>query len=541
LFNSCNGLNIADAIIELGLSQAVVMREPIHDQVARDFLTEFLQKIYGGEDVHDALLSTCEYLKTKQNLTYPSAYLIPSIFRHPDAQLFRLRPWGWLSKIKQWLPNKLEAVTLSILFLCSLEQLPMQPWLLATRQLAQAAYRDYTGQLYAPKSLQNPPVLLVEIDSSSLRSAPENISEFTPLNRRYLARLVDKLIELDISIIGIDYILDLPQPENDADLARSLKSAVSQTPPTWFVFTTIRGSGDTWNSVHPKLASSHWSLNGHIYVLARSSYEQGWYMRLLMGNEPEQTPYPFSYLLAWLAKIEEENAQDAFPKPSLENQSDLIQQMGQDVPKEHKDLQRERFFQPWQKQPITSLSYKFLKQKWFYPTIDFSIPPDRVYQKITAKELLAMSGDRQASLPPVAIIAAGDYGNVGLPTGSQDGHPIPDAFQYWIDENRLEIYGGEIHAFMMEHVQNQRQLYWIPDIFAIALAVIIGTILKQIFANDRQRLSRRKIVAIGSAIAVLYVAISLQVYIWWQLAIPIVLPAIALSSYILSIFWRRNQ
>jgi hypothetical protein len=242
-----------------------------------------------------------------------------------------------------------------------------------------------------------------------------------------------------------------------------------------------------------------------------------------------------------LAKIEEENAQDAFPKPSLENQSDLIQQMGQDVPKEHKDLQRERFFQPWQKQPITSLSYKFLKQKWFYPTIDFSIPPDRVYQKITAKELLAMSGDRQASLPPVAIIAAGDYGNVGLPTGSQDGHPIPDAFQYWIDENRLEIYGGEIHAFMMEHVQNQRQLYWIPDIFAIALAVIIGTILKQIFANDRQRLSRRKIVAIGSAIAVLYVAISLQVYIWWQLAIPIVLPAIALSSYILSIFWRRNQ
>lgn len=541
LFNSCNGLNIADAIIELGLSQAVVMREPIHDRVAREFLTEFLQKIYGGQDVHDALLLTCEYLKTKQNLTYPSAYLIPSIFRHPDAQLFRLRPWGWLSKIKQWLPNKLEAFTLFILVLCSLEQLPIQPWLLATRQLAQAVYRDYTGQLYTPKPPQDPPVFLVEIDSSSLRSAPENISEFTPLNRHYLAKLVDKLIELDISIIGIDYILDLPQPENDFYLERSLKSGISQTPPTWFVFAAIRDSDSDWVSVYPKLASSHWSLSGHIYGLTTSHYEQGWYMRLLSEKTPEKTPYPFPYLLAWLAKIHAENAQYTFPKPSLKSQTNLIHKMGDNIPNHHKNLQGESFFDPWQKPAITRWCYQHLKQRWFHPTIDFSISPDRVFKKITAKDLLAMSGDKKQSLPPVAIIAAGEYGNMGLPQGNPDGYPIPDAFQYWRDENRLEIHGGEIHAFMVEHTLTQRRIYWIPDIFAIALAVVLGTSFKQIFTNKKQLPSRRKFLYFGSAIAVLYVAISLQVYVGWQLAIPIALPAIALSSYIVSIFWRQSQ
>lgn len=37
IFNSCNGINIAEFLINLGLSQVAVMREPIHDQVAQIF------------------------------------------------------------------------------------------------------------------------------------------------------------------------------------------------------------------------------------------------------------------------------------------------------------------------------------------------------------------------------------------------------------------------------------------------------------------------------------------------------------------------
>ncbi|WP_071515483.1 CHASE2 domain-containing protein [Geitlerinema sp. PCC 9228] len=546
LFNSCNGLNIADAVIDLGLSQVVVMREPIHDRVAKEFLTEFLQKISVGENVHDALLSTCKYLKTKQNLTYPSAYLIPSIFRHPDAQLFRLQPRGWLAKAKQCLPNKLEAFVLSLVFLCSLEQLPIQPWLLATRQLAQSIYRDYTGQLSTPKLSQQlpPPILLVEIDASSLRSAPDKISKPTPLNRRYLARLVDKLTALDVPIVGIDYLLDFHQEENDAYLARSLKSGVTQTPPTWFVFAAIRGSEEgSWNSVNSNLASSNWSLNGHIYGLTNPSYTKVWYMRFLLGKEPEEIPYPFPYVLAWLVEIRAENAEHMFPKPSLKSQSDLIKQMKKKLPKKYENLQQDRFFYPWQKPVFTSFAYQFLGQRWFHPTIDFSIPSSSVYQTITARDLLAMSNQKSSlQNTQAAIIIPGEYDNMGLTQGSPDGHPIPDAFQYWIaDKDRMEIYGGEIHAFMIDHILNQRRIYWIPDILAIAVMVVLGSILKKMFVNRSQLPSRRKIFYFGSAIAILYVASSLQIYVWWQIAIPMVLPAVALSSYLLPMLWRRKQ
>lgn len=42
LFNSCSGLTIAQSLIELGLNQVVIMREPIHNQVAQTLLTYFL-------------------------------------------------------------------------------------------------------------------------------------------------------------------------------------------------------------------------------------------------------------------------------------------------------------------------------------------------------------------------------------------------------------------------------------------------------------------------------------------------------------------
>lgn len=120
LFNSCSGLSLANSLIDLGLSQVAVMREPIHDRVAQVFLIWFLQSLAQYQDVHDALICACEHLKQKQNLTYPSAYLIPSLFCHPDAKLFRIEPRGWKYRLKQWLPTRQEAIALSTFAVISL-------------------------------------------------------------------------------------------------------------------------------------------------------------------------------------------------------------------------------------------------------------------------------------------------------------------------------------------------------------------------------------------------------------------------------------
>lgn len=66
LFNSCSGLSIAKSLIDLGLNQVAIMREPIENTVAQVFLVKFLQVLAQEKDVYDALNETCQFLKKIQ-------------------------------------------------------------------------------------------------------------------------------------------------------------------------------------------------------------------------------------------------------------------------------------------------------------------------------------------------------------------------------------------------------------------------------------------------------------------------------------------
>lgn len=100
LFNSCQGLDIAAALIDRGLNQVAVMREPIHNRVAQAFLIQFMRSLANFDDVHTALQKASQALRSESNLTYPSAHLVPSLFRHSDAVLFRLWPVGWQAQVR---------------------------------------------------------------------------------------------------------------------------------------------------------------------------------------------------------------------------------------------------------------------------------------------------------------------------------------------------------------------------------------------------------------------------------------------------------
>gem|GEM_PF-4659176 len=53
------------------------------------------------------------HLKLEQHLTYPSAYLVPSLFRHPDSVPYRVPARGWRSHLQQWLPSSRQAIALA--------------------------------------------------------------------------------------------------------------------------------------------------------------------------------------------------------------------------------------------------------------------------------------------------------------------------------------------------------------------------------------------------------------------------------------------
>ena len=388
LFNSCSGMGIANSLIDLGLSQVAVMREPIHNQVAQVFLIQFLQALADYQNVHQALITTEKYLKTEKKAEYPSAYLIPSLFSHPDARPFQFQPWGWQGELKKWLPNRKEAIALGALCLLSILS-PVQNFLLERRVLIQSIYRDATSQL--PTTT---PVTLIHIDEASLTKA--EIKQPVPMDRRYLASIVDRLVAADAQIIGIDYLFDRPQANNDPILAEAIRNGVEQNQ-TWFVFGAYKQIDGQEVGVAPetKIGDPNWTVQG---------YTDGLPNYLSLPPSSCDRACPFAYLLATLKSIERQLSTLQVPQPNLNNRSDLRQQVYQYIDTNYQDF---KFIQQIKLSPLTSLS-QYFGQQWLRPIQDFSFPPDLVDDRLPAWQLLDSTQSLSAQLQNrVVIIGAG--------------------------------------------------------------------------------------------------------------------------------------
>jgi hypothetical protein len=143
VFNSCCGLRIAKSLIDLGFSQVVVMREPVHNVVAQEFLVQFLQALaVDRQDVHDALLSACQFLETRRKQAFPSAYLVPSLFRHPGSSVTQFKSINWRQRSQQWLSKRSRYIALAALAALSW-QVPLQSSLGACKKItSQSSWRN---------------------------------------------------------------------------------------------------------------------------------------------------------------------------------------------------------------------------------------------------------------------------------------------------------------------------------------------------------------------------------------------------------------
>lgn len=541
LFNSCSGLSIADTLINLGLSQVVVMREAIHNHVAQEFLVQFLQSLADYHDAADSLRSACKFLKVEQNFTYPSAYLIPSMFRHPAAQVFRLqrKPSGLQRAIGLLRPNKVEAIALPILFLLSCS-LFLQGKLVAQRLLLQSIYRNYTGQIEPISSAAPPPVLLVQIDEDSIQKA--KIVNPRPMHRPYVAKIIARLAALNAKVVGID-LLFKHHTEKEKDtviLAQTIEKAVS-VDRTCFVFAAYNYGGN-WLKPLPEITSPDWSLFGDIELLP-------WIMKLAPRHrKPSSTsPLPFSYNLALAYRLNEKFPEEV-PQPNLRSSTDFFSQIAE-------------FSQTYlgenytmvlpfgsRSQRITLFSYR-LHQIWFHPIIDFSVPPTRAYQTIPTWKLLesnASTHELQAIDRQVVVLAAGGFGEAGLIEEGQDNHPLPPAIAYWHDHsgNPTEIFtGGEAHAYMIHHLLHDRLVIPVPDLWAVGAALLLGKGIAVAWKQKHRQLGKKGTSIAQAAVAVapiIYGAASLQIFVSAAILLPWVLPSATFWIYALPIFLRKK-
>jgi hypothetical protein len=530
IFNSCSGLSIANKLIDLGFSQVAIMREPIHNKVAIEFFIQFSQALAEYKDVHQSLLQASEYLQQK-NYIYPSSYLIPSLFRHPAADLFRIEPSGFKQLIKYIKPTALETAVISVLALISL-QLPVQSWLLEKRVLTQAVYRQLTNQV---DTTTTPPVLLVEIDNESINKA--GISNPRPINREYLARIVDKLVELKATVVGIDYLLDRPN-KKDTILSKSIKTGLTSSQSRRFVFATTRDNNGNWLTINPQIATDNWSLFGEIELLP-------WYMQLLPSTNDNPKRRPFAALLALSQQLQQ---LPQSPQPKLENKQQFWTQINTYI---NNDVNNRTILKTERSrlQPLTAFSY-YLSQMWLHPIIDFSIPPKQIYQIIPAWKLLENRITLSPNLPippsppPIILVAPGGYGEAGTSKDNEDNFELPAAMRYWKNQDnpnntRGVLTGGKAHAYMTHHYLKNRMVIPIPDLWMIGLMIILGKITSLHLSKNPEQ-NRKYLILITISYATISL-ISLQLYISSAaILLPWLLPTITFWFYVLSAVTKKT-
>lgn len=84
IFNSCDGLDLAPELEKLHLPQLIVMREPVPDKIAHEFLKNFLDAFTRGEELHIAVREARERLHGMED-KFPCASWLPIIFQNPTV------------------------------------------------------------------------------------------------------------------------------------------------------------------------------------------------------------------------------------------------------------------------------------------------------------------------------------------------------------------------------------------------------------------------------------------------------------------------
>jgi hypothetical protein len=496
LFNSCSGLSIAKALIDLGLSQVAIMREPIHNAVAQEFLVAFVQALARCEDAHQALRSACQFLKLERNLTFPSAALVPSLFQHPGAVPFRLEPQTFRAKLRRWLPTKSEAIVLGSLTFLSLLQ-PVQRELLEHRLWVQAQFRQVTGQLdrAVRSGTSTAPILLVQIDSASV----QDVMVRPILSREYLSRLVRRAEVLGVSRLGLDYLFDrrsLSAPD-DQQLREALQLAQSKQ--IKLVAAAVLEDGQ-WLLPNPQVAPLTIGQVGDISLYGNA--QQPVFQATIDGAVPSQR----------------------FSQTSGQTSAAAIPPFAQRLVEGHRGDRRSSpdrgvIRTGW----LTQLSYH-LGQTWLHPLLDYSIPPERIYQGISAQDFLKPSPSVAAltAIQQQVVLIVAEYDDAG---GTQDGEDNFKAPRL-LDEDQIS--GGKVHAYQAHHWLKDAFIVPIPDVWMVLVAGVLG---KGWRLSQGWGWRKRRIGWQGGLLVILYGLISLQLYVAMQVLLPWLLPMALLGGY----------
>ncbi|WP_017317980.1 CHASE2 domain-containing protein [Mastigocladopsis repens] len=217
IFNSCDGLGLTRQLASLNIPQMIIMREPVPDEVAQEFLKHFLKAFSGGQSLYLASREAREKLQGLED-KFPNATWLPVIFQNP-----RVVPLTWKELSTQQTEPKrhfLSVLMASVLVTSLVMGVRywgiLQPWELQ-------AY-DHLMQLRPAIEISDPRLVIVTVDEADIYyQNQKGMKGRGSLSDKALAQLLQKLEQYQPTTIGIDIYRDFSVDPSYPDLITRLK------------------------------------------------------------------------------------------------------------------------------------------------------------------------------------------------------------------------------------------------------------------------------------------------------------------------------
>lgn len=205
IFNSCDGLGLAQDLADLHLPQVIVMRESVPDRVAQAFLQHFLSAFSSGEPLYGAVRQAREKLQDLES-EFPCASWLPVICQNPAE----VPPvwWDWCRPpIARRRPRRqdLKALLLSSLAVTSL--VAGVRWLGLLQPLELGAF-DRLMQS-RPAELPDDRLLVVTVTEADIQAQKQQ-PRIGSLSDPTLNQLLQTLESYQPQAIGLDLYRDFP-------------------------------------------------------------------------------------------------------------------------------------------------------------------------------------------------------------------------------------------------------------------------------------------------------------------------------------------
>lgn len=227
IFNSCDGLGLARDLASLQIPQIVVMREPVPDRVAHQFLKYFLKAFAGGKPFYLAVREARERLQSLED-QFPCATWLPIIYQNlaevPPTWQALCSGVERVSDRRKYRPVLTSGQMLSKVFLASvvITSLVVGIRYLGMLQSFELKAFDNLNQL-RPQEGPDPRLLVVTVTEADIQAQNQESGQGS-LSERSLLRLLQKLQQYQPRTIGLDIYRPLPVLNN-----KDLKNRLQQS------------------------------------------------------------------------------------------------------------------------------------------------------------------------------------------------------------------------------------------------------------------------------------------------------------------------